>query len=153
MTHPYPPHRPDFPYIGKLHYFLTFCTKERRSVFADTGAVDLVRGQILRAAAEQDFAVCAYCFMPDHLHVVVSGLKESADCRGFIKAAKQYSGFHFKRQYDQQLWQRYGFERVIRDDLELALHDRLRRGQSGSSRTRHPADGLPAPGVDVLLRR
>ena len=41
--------------------------------------------------------------------------------QGVHQGSEAVSGFHFKRQYDQQLWQRYGFERVIRDDLELAL--------------------------------
>jgi REP element-mobilizing transposase RayT len=34
---------------------------------------------------------------------------------------KQYSGYYFSKAYRQQLWQRYGFERVIRDDAELAF--------------------------------
>ena len=59
--------------------------------------------------------------MPDHVHLVVRGVVDNSDCKAFIKAAKQYSGFYFKKSHDHQLWQRYGFERVIRDDKELAF--------------------------------
>ena len=57
----------------------------------------------------------AYCFMPDHLHLLVEGLAENSDCKRFIARLKQYSGFYYKRQFGTRLWQRYGFERVVRD--------------------------------------
>lgn len=81
----------------------------------------LVRTQILRAAREASFEVTAYCFMPDHTHLVVAGREERSDVKRFIKLAKQYSGYYFKQRFGVQLWQRYGYERVIRDDPELAL--------------------------------
>ena len=56
--------------------------------------------------------------MPDQAHLLVKGLDEDSDCWAFIKAARQYSGFYFRQAHHQRLWQRYGFERVIRDDLE-----------------------------------
>lgn len=86
MAHPYPPHRDDLPYIGKQSCSLTFCTEERRTIFDNAEPVDLVLAQLLRAAEQRQFAVIAYCFMPDHVH--------------------------------QQLWQRYGYERVVRDEME-----------------------------------
>ena len=76
--------------------------------------------QFLRAAGTHRFEIIAYCFMPDHLHFASHGTSEHSDCKAFIKAAKQYSGYAFKQRHDQRLWQRYGFERVIRDDAELA---------------------------------
>ena len=59
--------------------------------------------------------------MPDHLHLVIHGTAEHSNCKAFIKAAKQYSGYAFKQLHRFRLWQRYGFDRVIRDDIELAL--------------------------------
>jgi REP element-mobilizing transposase RayT len=50
-----------------------------------------------------------------------AGLDESSDAKVFISRAKQYSGYYFKREYGARLWQRYGYERVVRDDDELAL--------------------------------
>jgi hypothetical protein len=37
------------------------------------------------------------------------------DCKRFITRTKQFSGFYFTKQFGTRLWQRYGFERVIRD--------------------------------------
>jgi putative transposase len=121
MAHPYPPHDSRLPYTGRHHYFLTFCTDERRPLFAIESHVALVRTQILRAAAEKGFELTAYCFMPDHVHLITAGRDEAADVNAFIKLSKQYSGYYFKRETGVVLWQRYGFERVIREDAELAL--------------------------------
>jgi len=54
--------------------------------------------------------------MPDHLHLLVEGQTLEADCKRFINKSKQYSGFYFKQQFRDVLWQRYSFERVLRKD-------------------------------------
>jgi putative transposase len=105
-----------FDYIGLYRYFLTFCTFERRVRFTSGERVDLVRTQFSRSAMDEHFAILAYCFMPDHVHLLVEGLADSADCRTFIKRSKQLSGFHYKKNFGETLWQRYGYERTLRDD-------------------------------------
>jgi putative transposase len=121
MAHPYPPRSAHLPYLGRHHYFLTFCTDQRNRFFVEERPVALVQAQILRAAREVRFEISAYCFMPDHLHMIVSGLDDSSDAKVFISRSKQYSGYYFRREYGLRLWQRYGFERVVRDETELAL--------------------------------
>jgi len=111
-----PGHLKTFDYLGLYRYSLTFCTDRRRARFTTDAVVDLVKQQILRAATENQFAVIAYCFMPDHLHLLIEGRSDASDCKRFIALAKQYSGYYFKRAYRESLWQRYGYERVLRDD-------------------------------------
>jgi putative transposase len=105
-----------FDYVGVHQYFLTFCTYSRDRLFVGNDAVDLVRAQITRASAERRFAVIAYCFMPDHLHLLVEGLDDDSDCKLLIARAKQYSGYYFKAAFNRPLWQRYGYEHVLRND-------------------------------------
>ena len=121
MAHPYPPRSVHLRYNGQQHYFLTFCTDQRSHFFVQEAPVALVRAQILRAAREERFELSAYCFMPDHVHLIASGLDESSDAKAFISRSKQYSGYYFKHEHGLRLWQRYGYERVVRDDDELAL--------------------------------
>src|SRR6476660_194400 len=118
MAHPYPAHLDNFSYLGKYRYFLTFCTHDRKPYFRSAETVDLVRTQILRAARQHQFVIVAYCFMPDHLHLLADGVSDGSDLRAFIKAAKQYSGYHFKQQHHTKLWQRYGYEHALRDESE-----------------------------------
>ena len=109
-----PHHLKHFDYFGLYRYFLTWCTFERQRHFTTREHVDLVLLQIQRSATEQRFAVIAYCFMPDHLHLLIEALVDDSDARRFIKAAKQYSAFYFKQEFERRLWQRYGFERTLR---------------------------------------
>jgi REP-associated tyrosine transposase len=105
-----------FDYLGLHRYFLTFCTFERQPLFTTREAVDEILMQIQRGAREERFALIAYCFMPDHVHLLIEARADDSDARRFIKAAKQYSGFYFKKRFGRQLWQRYGFERTLRND-------------------------------------
>jgi len=111
-----PEHLKTFDYIGVYQYFLTFCTHERARLFVTPDAVELVRTQIARAGADHAIAVIAYCYMPDHVHLLVEGQSDDSDCRQFISRAKQYSGFHYKATYGRRLWQRYSFEHVLRNE-------------------------------------
>jgi REP element-mobilizing transposase RayT len=115
-----PGHLKTFDYLGPHRYSLTFCTNHRQSLFTTHAVVGLVLEQIARAADEQQFAAIAYCLMPDHVHLLVEGKSADSDGRNFIARAKQYSGFYYKREHRATLWQRYGFEHVLRDD-ELTL--------------------------------
>jgi REP-associated tyrosine transposase len=111
-----PAHLPTFNYRGLHRYSLTFCTDRRRRLFTRLAAVTLVLSQIVRAAAQEQFAILAYCFMPDHVHLLVEGLTDRSDGLRFIARAKQYSGFHYARIFGKRLWQRYGYEHVLRSD-------------------------------------
>jgi putative transposase len=111
-----PEHLKTFEYVGLQRYFLTFCTLNRRPLFLTSDSVDAVRTQFLRAEHDAGFAVLSYCFMPDHVHLLVEGQSDDSDCRRFISRAKQLSGFHYKKQFGEALWQRYGYERALRSD-------------------------------------
>ena len=89
---------------------------QRQRAFVTQSVVDLFYAQFLRSATEESVALIAYCFMPDHVHLLVAGTSETADGKRFIALAKQYSGFYYKQRTHQKLWQRYGFERVLRND-------------------------------------
>jgi putative transposase len=116
-----PGHLNSFDYLGLHRYFLTFCTDNRRHAFVDRAVVDVALQQVLRACADEQFEIIAYCFMPDHLHLLAQGQSDASDCRRFIKRAKQFSGFYYSKQFDAHLWQRYGFERVLRAEDETLV--------------------------------
>lgn len=112
-----PQHLKTFDYLGLHRYFLTFCTYERHRLFVTADRVAVVHAQFLRAATLARVQVLAYCFMPNHVHLLTEGQSEDSDGKRFIAHAKQLSGFHFKKQFaGERLWQRYGFERTLRTD-------------------------------------
>ena len=71
--------------------------------------------QIQRTAGEGAFAVNAYCFMPDHLHLAVEGQHPDSDLRRFVKVAKQRVAYVARTEFQiQRIWQDGYFERVLR---------------------------------------
>jgi REP element-mobilizing transposase RayT len=56
--------------------------------------------------------------MPDHLHLVLSGIDERADFQHFMANWKQRSAYHFKQRTRERLWQDSYFDHVLRDDEE-----------------------------------
>src|SRR5205823_14683452 len=84
-----PTRLPDFPYVGFYRYSLRFATHGRDRHFVAVEPVAAACTQIERTAEEDQFAILAYCFMPDHLHLVIEGLAETSDLRRFTKVTKQ----------------------------------------------------------------
>jgi len=110
-----------FDYVGLYRYFLTFCTHQRQHLFTDDETVDDVYMQIRRAASECAFAIHAYVFMRDHLHLFVEGTDDAADLQRFVKLAKQYSGYQYSRENSKKrLWQPSYFEHTLRDEESTA---------------------------------
>ncbi len=131
----YPNHLPAFPYTGCHRYFLTFCTHARSPLFNDASTVAATLSHFVSTSLEEDIEIIAYCFMPDHVHLVVEGKAETSDLKRFITRAKQFSGYAYSLNHDRaRLWQRYGYEHVLRDDettekvVAYVLENPVRKG-------------------------
>ena len=111
----HPPRIRRFPYTGLQRYFLTFCTDRRRPIFTGGSAVSLVLGHFRESTARHGFANLAYCFMPDHLHLLCEAEREDADLLPFVSNAKQRSGYAFKKSNGHRLWQVGFYDHVLRD--------------------------------------
>jgi putative transposase len=103
-------------YVGFDRYFLTTCTAFRRPLFATASIAAVVLEQLLHNADQGEFAVLAYCLMPDHLHALVEARSERSDFPGFVKRFKQATGFAYRRDAKQRLWQPGYHERILRND-------------------------------------
>lgn len=77
--------------------------------------------QFLRVCRKEQFVILAYCFMPDHVHVLIEGVREDADARKFIVKAKQCSAHAYASRFGQRLWQPFGYEHVLRDDEKVQV--------------------------------
>jgi putative transposase len=88
-------------------------------VSADVVATTLL--QFRETALAQDFQLLAYCFMPDHVHLLVEGRSERANLCHFAKLAKQRSGSTHSRRAGCSLWQEGYHDRVLRDGEDIRL--------------------------------
>ena len=123
-----------FSYIGFHRYSVTICTHLRKPIFEDRCAVASVLLTIRQCSAVFGFAVPAYCFMPDHLHLVITATTDASDFQRFMSNWKQRSGYEFKRRTRQPLWQESYFDHVLRDDdetktaVKYVLENPVRKG-------------------------
>lgn len=57
----------------------------------------------------------AYCFMPDHVHLLLESDAETTSLVGLISHWKQTTGFYFNQCYRSRLWQPGFYDRVLRE--------------------------------------
>ena len=145
MPHRRPPRLPTFDYRGAYRYFVTCCTSGRRRVFIEGDVVQLLVQQILHAGAKHRFAVLAYVFMPDHLHLLVEGQTTDAKFRPFMRFLRRRTAIEYRRLTLLKLWQDGYYERVLRKDDQSALlqghftvTDSIRAPSSTRSTTSRP---------------
>jgi len=131
------PKRPrlkDFDYIGTYAYFVTILTKDRGAYFKEVEVVDSLVDILTEKAKSERFSVLAYCFMPDHLHLLVVGEDDQSDLKRFIGLFKQKSGYWFKKKYNENLWHISYYDHVLRkeesieDVARYILDNPVRRG-------------------------
>lgn len=113
---------PGFEYKGFFSYFLTLCTFARRERFKDPRVVAETHRVFRDASARWAFQFLAYCYMPDHLHLVLMGTTRDADLVGLVHDAKQRSGYWHAQRYRMPLWQTGWFDHIIRDDESIERH-------------------------------
>jgi REP element-mobilizing transposase RayT len=65
-----------------------------------------------------DFITLVFCFMPDHLHLLLGG-QENSDLSDYMKAFKQVSAYSYKQEFNDTLWQRSYYEHVLRGDEDV----------------------------------
>jgi putative transposase len=114
MTARYTPRHPTMSYNGTQPFSWTICVYQRRHVFTSHDVVSPVLSHFLRAADATDVAVIAYCFMPDHLHLLLEGKSENAVIDQCVIRGKQYSGFWFAKKFGSRLWQKSSWDRALR---------------------------------------
>ncbi len=110
-----------FDYIGCYHYSLTFCTFRRNRYFEDPALVRLVSAQISGTPPDYQFDELAYCFMPDHVHILLAGLQEDASLLPCVEVMRQRSSRAAKAAQGIRLWQDGYFERVLRNREQLEI--------------------------------
>lgn len=105
-----------FSYQGYYRYFITIRSHNLKPHFIRDKVVTKAV-EILRNVAEHEgFAVWAYCFMPDHLHLLIEGRNSAADMRRFVTLLKQKTSYWFKGICGEKLWEPNYYERVVRND-------------------------------------
>ncbi len=115
MSHRHPPRLHSQVYVGLAQYFLTICCDKRRRFLEDAECRSLVLCELRRTSQALDFAVTAYCLMPDHLHIVCEALADECDLQEFVRRFKQRTAYQWKKRTTSRLWQSSYHDHVLRE--------------------------------------
>ena len=98
------------------------CTFRRAACFINDTTIDTVRSELLRTAESYRVEVIAYCFMPDHLHLLVEGISADSDLLKWTKMFRQRSGHSYRELKHDRLWQEGYVDTFLRaEEASLAV--------------------------------
>ncbi|MBM4446208.1 MAG: transposase [Chloroflexi bacterium] len=107
-----------FDYSGPYAYFVTCSTYQKRPYFKEKAVIDTVMPLLKRLGTQNSFTIYAYCFMPDHLHLLLLG-EDKSSLHTFMKTFKQETSFKFRRTCNSPLWHRSYYDHVLRKEEAL----------------------------------
>jgi len=94
---------------------LTLCANERRKILANGVLVESLVPVLRTTCGSHSFNVNAYCFMPDHLHLVVMGGSDSASLPTFMQAFKSLAARETAKLGIAKPWQKGFYDHVLGD--------------------------------------
>ena len=101
-------------YLGKANCFLTLCCFDRRKVFSNHDNCKWLLNHLRELSSVRNFAVHAFCIMPDHLHLLVQGLNPASDLLGFMKSLRIKTSREFAAKHSLPLWQKNYSDHILR---------------------------------------
>jgi putative transposase len=109
----------NFNYIGTYSYFATLCTSGKKNLFISDEVIQPLICALKITAKQFGFKIWAYCFMPNHLHLLAEGCDQTSDFTKFMSRYKQQTGFEYKHIFEGRLWQINYYEHVLRKDEDV----------------------------------
>ena len=106
-------------YIGKKTHFLTLCCASRAVHLSNPRLCKWLLSLLAEESSTAGFLIPAYCFMPDHLHLLVEGISSVSNLLAFIKVFKHKSGELFHHKTGRILWQKKFYDHILRSSDSL----------------------------------
>ena len=107
-------------YMGFRSYFVTICARDRKRLFAIPGVVESLLPVLLDQSGRFVFDVNAYCFMPDHCHLLVTGKTAYANLSAMIRGFKGTSAKSLRLLGIFDAWQKGFYEHTLRSSEDCS---------------------------------
>lgn len=109
-------------YRGPVAVAFTICARGQTGALVAPRVVNTLVQMLRDALKTKRCRALVYCFMPDHLHVIVQGLAQDSDALAALIAFKQRSGRWFREQGLNLAWQKDFYDHVIRPWEDISEH-------------------------------
>ena len=121
-------------YRGQITVVFTACILKKRPFFLSNKIVDPNVAMLARALVKNKCIAPVYCFMPEHLHVMIQGQADDSDAWQAMVDFKQRSGYWFWVNCCITRWQKDFYDHIVRKSEDLGaqvryiLENPVRRG-------------------------
>ena len=123
------PHRlPRASYCGDVTVAITACLANRNPLFVDPNAIAAMLDILRSVAKRHQCTVPVYCFMPEHVHLMLSGQSRESDTWQAMIDFKQASGFWLKQHAPGVFWQKDFYDHIVRRKEDLGAQIRYIAG-------------------------
>ena len=101
-------------YLGFRSYFVTICARERKKLFVSEAIVECLLAELREQSGRFQFDVHAYCFMPDHCHLLLTGKTAQSNLSNVIRGFKGCSAKRLRQFGIFDAWQKGFYEHILR---------------------------------------
>ena len=109
-------------YRGSSIVAFTLCLKNRSTIFKNPDLVDIFIGFLKEITTKFKCKIPIYCFMPDHLHLIITGVDDEADLLKAVSFFKQKTGFWMSKNKVKARWQKDFFDHIIKKGESLTTN-------------------------------
>ncbi|MBN2543704.1 transposase [bacterium] len=111
-------------YRGKIICAFTLCVKNRVEYFKDEKIVFKALDILKEDIRYHHCIAIAYCFMPDHVHLVLMGTEDDSDLWKCAGRFHQRTGFYLKQIEKNFKWQKDFYDHIVRKDEDAVAQVR-----------------------------
>jgi putative transposase len=111
-------------YKGQTSASFTLCIQDKVHAFVEPQTIGIFEDILGSVVTKAQCIVPAYCFMPDHQHLIITGTSNDSDLWKAIVNYKQKTGFWLAENKPDVKWQKDFFDHIIRKDETLSTQVR-----------------------------
>jgi putative transposase len=144
-------------YKGIVSVSFTLCILDKKPAFIESDIVDAFIEILTDLVRKAPYKIPVFCFMPDHLHLIIQGTSGDSDIWKTVVAFKQRSGFWLASNRPAIKWQKDFYDHIIRNDEKLTIQikyilDNPMRNGLTLSWEQYPYKGAIGYALDDVLK-
>jgi len=105
-------------------YFITICAYQKQKLLINDNLCKMIIDNLKKEGNRQNCVVFTFCLMPDHLHFLISPLRNGISILTFCEQYKgKTTNLSWKTGWKGKLWQPRHYDHIIRRDESLSAID------------------------------
>jgi len=108
-------------YKGEISAVFTLCLMGKARFFIEPEVVRVFTDILASVVTKMGCIIPVYCFMPDHQHLIIKGMRSDSDIREAMVRHKQKTGFWMSLNKSEVRWQKDFYDHVLEKYRDIVL--------------------------------